>query len=258
MTSSPAATSQSSSPTESPPQPPELRSDWALFLDLDGTLLDLALTPTAVVVPDGLVDVLRRLHGRLNGALAIVTGRPLDDIDRLLAPLVLPVAGNHGASARLPDGSQQALAPVSALPPAWRAEAEAACSQWPGTIVEPKPYSLALHYRLAPDRDREIHALLSRLAAERADDYEILKAHYAFELRPRRADKGLAIERLMELVPFQGRVPVFIGDDVTDESGRAAARRLGGIGLDVAETFDGSAARVREWLAAAAAQSGEA
>ncbi len=235
-----------------------MRSDCALFLDLDGTLLDLALTPTAVVVPEGLVDVLRRLHGWLHGALAIVTGRPLDDIDRLLAPLVLPVAGNHGASARLPDGSHQALAQVSALPSHWIARTQAACSQWPGTIVEPKPYSLALHYRLAPDRGPDVHALLSELAGERADDYEILKAHFAFELRPRHADKGLAIERLMALAPFNGRIPIFIGDDVTDESGRVAARRLGGIGLDVADTFGGSAARVRQWLSAAATQSGEA
>jgi trehalose 6-phosphate phosphatase len=248
MTNRPALESQPPSPPQPPRQPPDLRSDWALFLDFDGTLLDLAPTPTSVVVPDGLVDVLRRLQDRLHGAVAIVTGRPLADIDRLLAPLVLPVAGNHGASARLPDGTQQVLAPVTPLPGDWVTRAQAACAHWPGTIVEPKPYSLALHYRLAPDRGRDLFDLLSRFAGERPDDYEILKAHHAYELRPRHADKGLAIERLMALAPFQGRVPVFIGDDVTDESGWAAARRLGGIGLDVGQSFDGSAARVRQWL----------
>jgi len=228
-----------------------------LFLDLDGTLLDLAPTPTSVVIPDGLVDDLRRLRDRLGGAVAIVTGRPLEDVDRMLAPLRLPVAGNHGASARLPDGTTQTLAPVALLPPDWLPRAQAACTPWPGTLVEPKPYSLALHYRLAPDRERDILDLAAVLAAERPEDYEILKAHYAYELRPRQASKGLALERLMELAPFNGRVPVFIGDDVTDESGREAARRLGGIGLDVAPTFGGSAARVREWLGAGA-RSGEA
>jgi len=243
--------SQQPSSTPAPQQPPDIRSDWALFLDLDGTLLDLAPTPTSVVVPDGLVDTLQRLRDRLGGAVAIVTGRPLEDVDRLLAPLMLPVAGNHGASARLPDGTTQALAPVSLLPPDWRARAQAASTRWPGTLVEPKPYSLALHYRLAPDRERDIFDLAAAFTAERPDDYEILKAHYAYEVRPRQASKGLALERLMELPPFNGRFPVFIGDDVTDESGREAARRLGGIGLDVAPTFDGSAARVRAWLASA-------
>jgi trehalose 6-phosphate phosphatase len=243
-------------PSDNPPadpafRPPDIRPGWALFLDLDGTLIDLAPTPSSVVVPDGLVAVLARLRVRLGGALAIVSGRPVDDVDRLLAPLLLPVAGDHGASARLPDGTRQALAPVAALPRDWPARARGACANWPGTIVEEKPYSLALHYKLAPEHDRDVFDLLRVFAAERAEDYEILKAHHAFELRPRQASKGLAIERLMALAPFAGRYPVFVGDDVTDESGRAAARRLGGLGLDVAETF-GSAARVRQWLASAA------
>jgi trehalose 6-phosphate phosphatase len=236
-------------------RPPDIGADWALFLDLDGTLLDIAPTPTSVSVPDGLVEVLGRLQRQLGGALAIVSGRPLADIDRLLAPLLLPVAGNHGASARLPDGTQQALAAVAALPQDWLERARTACAQWPGTIVEPKPFSLALHFRLAPERKADVRALLESLAAG-CDDYEILPAHFAFELRPRQASKGLAIERLMAMAPFHGRVPVFIGDDVTDESGRAAARRLGGMGLDVALNFGGSAACVRQWLASAAASKG--
>lgn len=240
----------------SPADPPPIADDWALFLDLDGTLLDMALTPTSVVVPEGLVDVLRHLSRRLDGALAIVTGRPLEDIDRLLAPLRLPVAGNHGASGRGPDGTILALAPVAPLPPAWVAEAERVCAPWEGVIVEPKPYSLALHYRLAPAHERDVFDLLERLAAERAEDYEILTAHCAFELRPRLASKGLAVEKLMELPPFRGRFPVFIGDDVTDESGREAARQLGGIGLDVGPSFAGSPARVRAWLTAATTPQG--
>jgi trehalose 6-phosphate phosphatase len=234
--------------------PPAIESDWALFLDFDGTLLDLAPTPSAVVVPDGLREVLSRLRGRLQGALAIVTGRPIEEIDALLAPLILPVAGNHGASARLGDGAPRLLAPVAALPADWVARARAACAGWPGTIVEPKPFSLAVHFRQAPAHGPDVWHLLSDLAADHAADYEVLTAHAAFELRSRHASKALAIERLMALPPFQGRVPVFIGDDVTDESGRAAARRLGGIGLDVAASFAGSAARVRAWLAASVVQ----
>ncbi|HJQ56045.1 MAG TPA: trehalose-phosphatase, partial [Vineibacter sp.] len=136
--------------------PPAIRPDWALFLDLDGTLLDLAPTPSSVTVPDGLREVLARLRERLDGALAIVSGRPVEEIDRLLAPLVLPVAGNHGASARLDDGAQRLLAPVGALPAEWVARVRAACLPWPGTMVELKPYSLALHYRLAPERGRDV------------------------------------------------------------------------------------------------------
>lgn len=234
--------------------PPDIRSDWALFLDLDGTLLDMAPTPSSVVVPDGLPEVLRRLRDRLGGALAIVSGRPIEEIDRLLAPLSLAVAGNHGASARLVDGAQHLLAPIAALPSDWISRARAACAHWPGTVVEPKPYSLALHFRLAPTRSRDVFELLTEFAAERSQDYEVLQAHEAFELRSRHASKALAIERMMALPPFSGRMPVFVGDDVTDESGRAAARRLGGIGLDVAASFAGSAAHVRAWLAAAVEQ----
>lgn len=251
MTDHPARATEPS-PASSLPRPPEIRSDWALFLDLDGTLLDLAPTPSSVVVPDGLVDDLQRLRARLGGAVAIVSGRSIEDVDRLLSPLRLTVAGNHGASARLPDGTTQVLTPVGSLPPTWLPRAHAAAARWPGTLIEPKPYSLALHYRLAPDRERDILDLAAAFAAERPEEYEILKAHYAFELRPRQASKGLALGRLMELPPFSGRFPVFIGDDVTDESGREAARRHGGLGLDVAPIFGGSAARVRTWLAAAA------
>jgi trehalose 6-phosphate phosphatase len=242
-------------PPPSPQQPPAIGSDWALFLDLDGTLLDLAPTPTSVEVPPGLIDVLHRLSARLGGALAIVTGRPLEDIDRLLAPLRLPVAGNHGASARLPDGTTRALAEIAPLPPEWLPHAEETCAAWPGVIVEPKPYSIALHYRQAPERESDILALARELVGGHPD-FEILKAHYAYEVRPRQATKGLAIERLMELAPFRGRVPVFVGDDETDESARAAARHLGGIGLDVAPSFGGSAGRVRQWLASAVAGDG--
>ncbi|MCW5582163.1 MAG: trehalose-phosphatase, partial [Luteimonas sp.] len=133
-----------------PSRPPDIRPDWALFLDLDGTLIDLAPTPSSVVVPDGLVDVLRRLRERLGGALAIISGRPVEEVDHLLAPLRLTVAGNHGASARLPDGTQGLLAAVAAVPEDWIVRARAACARWPGTLVEAKPYSLALHFRQAP------------------------------------------------------------------------------------------------------------
>ncbi|MCW8085625.1 trehalose-phosphatase [Sabulicella glaciei] len=227
---------------------PEIASDWALFLDLDGTLLDIAPRPDAVVVPLGLVDSLRGVAARLGGAAAIVSGRPVSDVDRFLAPLAMPGGFGHGTEIRLPGGAPTPSQAARTVPREWLDRLREAASGWPGVLVEPKPHGVAMHFRLAPEREAEVHGLMQRCASE-CEGYALLPAHMAFELRPTGASKALPVEVLMRHAPFGGRRPVFVGDDVTDEDGMEAARRHGGFGLHVGRDFQGGSAEVRAWLA---------
>jgi trehalose 6-phosphate phosphatase len=229
-------------------QPPEIAPDWALFLDLDGTLLDIAPTPDAVVVPSGLVDSLRGVSARLNSAVAIVSGRPVADVDRFLAPLVMPGGFGHGAEIRLLGGAPTPSEAARTLPGAWLDRLREAASDWPGVIFEPKAHGVALHFRLAPEREADIHRVMQRCAAE-CEGFALLPAHMAFELRPAGANKALPVKVLMRHVPFGGRRPVFVGDDVTDEDGMEEARNHGGLGLHVGRDFRGGPSEVRAWLA---------
>ncbi len=218
----------------------------ALLLDCDGTLLDLAATPDAVVVPDGLVDALRRLRDRLDGALAVVTGRPVAQIELLLGDAPFAVAGEHGAALR-----RSPLAPTEEIalptpPQTWLDQAAAAVAQFPGALLEPKRRGFVLHYRLNPAGA----LLFERMARDFiASDlrFALLPASMAWEVKAVGVDKGTAVTALMAAPPFVGRTPVFIGDDVTDEDGIAAAVALGGIGLRVPTAF-GDAAGVRAWI----------
>jgi trehalose 6-phosphate phosphatase len=227
---------------------PKPESGWALFLDVDGTIIDLAATPDAVTVPPSLVPILSAARKSLDGALAIVSGRTITAIDRIVSPLALPCAGEHGAALRLPDGSFEAAPATCALPPAWRERAEKTVAAWPGVWVENKSCGLALHYRQAPERKGEVLTLAQELAGDGYSGFEVLPAHMVLEIRHRDLNKGAAVHRFMMLPPFCGRLPVFVGDDVTDEDGFAAARAMGGLGLHVASDFDGSTENVRRWL----------
>ncbi|MBS0517637.1 MAG: trehalose-phosphatase [Proteobacteria bacterium] len=232
--------------------PPELKRRSALFLDLDGTLLEIAATPRQVVVPPGLPALLAELHRLLEGALAIVTGRPLSELDELLRPFVSAAAGEHGASLRFDDGSREELPTGSVMPVEWRRELEAAAREWPGVLIEPKPYGLAVHYRLAPEHGDEVWRLVRRLVPSEHPGFRLVPAREAVEIGLRSTSKGHAVERLMARAPFRGRQPIFIGDDFTDEAGMEKARELGGIGLRVADVFGGDPANVRGWLATGA------
>lgn len=225
---------------------PNAARDWALFLDIDGTLLDIAPTPEAVVIPADLPATLEAASAWLGGALAVVSGRPLASIDHLLSPLKLPCAAEHGAVLRLPDGALRQAAP-GPLPDHWSDRVRAAVADWPGVLIDAKPHGLALHYRLAPERENDVRTLLSTLIAEETD-FEILPAKMAFELRHRGMHKGAAVRDFMARSPFEGRRPVFVGDDVTDEDGFAAARDYGGLGLHVHDVFGGAPSQVRAWL----------
>jgi trehalose 6-phosphate phosphatase len=220
----------------------------ALLLDLDGTLLDLAATPESVQVPPSLVDSLLIWRSRLGGALAIITGRPIEQIDALLPDVPTAVAGEHGGAIRhRPDGPiERAFLP--SLPPTWLATAQALADAHPGARLEAKPRGFALHYRAAPQHGPALGAALAALIAPHTNDFALLPAHMAYEIRPRGADKGTAVARLMHRPPFAGRLPVFIGDDITDEDAIAEANRRHGAGLRVAEAF-GTPQAVRQWLA---------
>ena len=212
--------------------PPDLDRTNALFLDLDGTLLEIAPTPESVVVPPNLPGLLASLHGLLGGAVAIVTGRSIGIVDSL----------------RYQDGKVEEMPKGLAVPVAWREALEAAAERWPGVRVEPKAHGVAIHYRLAPERGNDVWRLVRSLVPDDHSWFRLIPAREAVEIGPRAASKGHAVERLMAQAPFQGRRPIFVGDDFTDEAGMEAARKFGGEGLRVAEVFGGDPAAVRAWL----------
>jgi trehalose 6-phosphate phosphatase len=240
---------------------PDRNSRIALFLDVDGTLLDFAERPDEVTVPSGLVADVAAAQAKTDGALALVSGRAIEDLDRLFAPLRLPAAGVHGAELRFaPEDPPFAAPDTEPLPPElWAALAEL-LRDFPGTFVENKRYSYAVHYRQAPGAEVALRArLASLLEAPPRPDIMMLEAHCAFELKARQFDKGRAVAAFLSRPPFQGRTPIFIGDDYTDEAGFAAVSESGGRAYSVGRRFPGvagsfaSPSDVRGWLAAFAA-----
>jgi trehalose 6-phosphate phosphatase len=215
--------------------PPLLPLDRiALFLDLDGTLIEIAPRPGDVLLPPDLLSLLDRLHTRLGGALAVVSGRPLDSIDRLLAPLHLPAVGTHGAELRDAAGAAVQLAgrPLpGTLKDRLNSIAKELQAQWHGVSIEDKTSALAIHYRLAPEAEPALRAAVSGLVLE--DPWQVLAGHCVYEIRAREQNKGAALKTLSRAAHFAGRRPVFVGDDNTDLDGIAAAVALGGHGISV-------------------------
>ena len=218
----------------------------ALLLDLDGTLLDIAPTPDSVQVPQALPATLRTLATRLGGALAIISGRTVAEVDALLNAVPPAVAGEHGGALRRAPGAALERPDLPAAPQAWRDAAQHLVAAHPGALLEHKPRGFVVHYRLTPAAGPALHAALAaRLAGQTA--FDLMAAHMAWEVRPRGADKGTAVAALLRAAPFAGRLPVFIGDDVTDRDAIAAAIAHGGTGMLVADAF-GTPAGVRAWL----------
>lgn len=220
--------------------------NWALFLDLDGTLFDIAATPASVVVPPDLVSDLQGAARALNGAVAIVSGRALADIDRLLDPLRLACGSEHGALIRLPDGTEDNVG--TPVPPSWVEAFKKLQESCPGLLTEVKPHNVVAHFRGAPGYAADVVRLAHELIARDPENFELVEAKMAVEIRRRAVTKARAVHCLMEQSPFKGRVPVFVGDDVTDEDGFEAARRHGGLALHVASSFGGRPQAVRDWL----------
>jgi trehalose 6-phosphate phosphatase len=217
----------------------------ALFLDFDGTLVDIAPQPEAVVVPAGLRDTLERLHQYLGGAAAVISGRPIEQIDSFLLPLVLPAAGVHGAERRNAGGELVLLSthPLELV----EAAAGELAAQHPELRIENKRGSIAVHYRQAPQLEA-LCVQTIQAAVEQSPGLTLLHGKMVVEAKPGGASKGRAIEDFlreppfagrtpvfMQEPPFKGRTPVFIGDDITDEVGFSTVQRLGGMGIKVGE-----------------------
>lgn len=230
---------------------PHLDTRSALFLDFDGTLVDIAPAPDRVVVEPGLVAALGRLAACMGGALGIVSGRPIAEVDRWLSPLVLPVAGIHGAERRAADGRVRRIA-LGALDEV-AAAAERVAARHPGIRVERKGVAVALHYRLAPEHEAQCLAAMADAVA-RDPGLHLMRGKMVVEVLPNGVSKGHAIDAFLAEPPFAGRRPVFLGDDVTDEHGFAAVQRLGGqavkigAGDTVAALRLASPEHVRRWL----------
>ncbi|HWK74996.1 MAG TPA: trehalose-phosphatase [Povalibacter sp.] len=205
----------------------------ALFLDVDGTLLEIAQTPYAVIVPESLKITLDTLSSRLQGALALVSGRSVETLDALFAPYRFPAAGIHGCELR-PAGSAIEYPAVDATQ---LAAARDTLSTWtqrhPGTLLEDKRYALALHYRLRPELETAALDAVLPVLTQLGGVFELQRGKSVYEIRPVGYTKGSAIHSFVRAAPFAGRTPLFIGDDITDESGFEVVNELGGVSVCV-------------------------
>jgi trehalose 6-phosphate phosphatase len=206
----------------------------ACFLDFDGVLVAIADTPGGVIVDPGLPDLLDRLADRTDGALAIVTGRTIEDVDRFLAPARLATAGMHGFEHRLADGDAvEGAAPPPELEEL-RRRLEAYGMFDENVRLEEKRSGLAVHYRAAPDREEEVWAAVGQ-ALEGLESLHAISGKMVVEAKRVGHDKGVAIRKFMAMAPFEGRTPVFLGDDVTDEDGFRVVNDMGGVSIKVGD-----------------------
>jgi trehalose 6-phosphate phosphatase len=239
-----------------PPPPPDLLAGAALFLDFDGTLIELAEAPDAIEVPPRLGLLLGRLRERLGGRLAIVSGRAIADLDRYVSMPGIPFSGSHGLELRLSDGTDVPLHATDGLIEV-RERVRRFADGHDGLLVEEKPAGVALHYRRSPAAERPVADFMEQVAREAA--LVVQRGNMVVELRPAGADKGDAVRALMKLDPFTGSRPVFLGDDLTDEHAFEAVAAMGGAGVLVgpqrataARYRLPSVAAVGDWLEACA------
>ncbi|WP_349655845.1 trehalose-phosphatase [Xanthomonas sp. 10-10] len=237
------------------PSPPLLDDACALFLDVDGTLIDFAHSPEAVRLLPEVREAIGRLSERLQGAIALVSGRPLAQLDALFAPLLLPAAGLHGHELRSDIAARAAMPQdTSDFLHGLHRRAAALTHKHAGVLVEDKGVGVALHWRAQPDAGPDVLAFAQDEIAQ-LPGYRLQPGDHVVEFVPEGSNKGLAVEQLMQTAAFAGRTPVFVGDDLTDEFGFDAANRLGGWSIlvgDRAQTsarfrLDGTAA-VHAWL----------
>jgi trehalose 6-phosphate phosphatase len=237
----------------------------ALLLDVDGTLLDIAATPDGVVVPRPLASTLRDLLARSGGAVALVSGRAIATLDRLFDPLTMPAIGGHGGEMRPSSDGPITERRPALLTARLRRKLHALAGIDPRLLVEDKLHSVAVHYRLALQREdllkREIEAIV---AADHDGEVESLFGKAVIEIKPKHFNKGTAVVELMASAPFAGRTPLFIGDDTTDEAVFAILPELAGRGFSVGREMAGadgvfeSPQAVRAWLARLSGHAGSA
>ncbi len=225
----------------------------AFLLDFDGTLVEIAPTPDSVTVPAGLPGILLALRRLCGDALGVVSGRPVAQIDHFLPGVPFAVAGEHGIAVRHAPDEAVMRASLPGLPAQWLADAERLVAAHPGARVERKQAGFVLHYRGAPDAGpallAEAEALLAR---DGGGHFHVQPAKMAWEIKPHGIDKASAVGLLMQRPPFAGRLPIFIGDDVTDEDGIRGAEALGGLGFRIPTDFPDPGA-LRGWLGRLAA-----
>src|SRR5215208_6037048 len=194
-------------------------SETAILLDIDGTLLDLMPTPREVWVPPGLAKTLNRLLDKTSGAVALVSGRSLNDIDLIFAPEQFPAVGGHGAEMRLSIDSEAVATHAPPMDKELKRRLAAIAKLSPGILLEDKGYSLALHYRLAPHAERAIYEAVSLIRADLPNaPIEVMPGKCVCEIKHSGFTKASGVHELMKREPFKGRRPFFIGDDVTDET----------------------------------------
>jgi trehalose 6-phosphate phosphatase len=238
------------------PPPPSLQ--WCLFLDVDGTLIELTDSPLDTFADPELKTLLGQVAERLGGALALVSGRGIAYLDALFAPLRLPSAGLHGVERRKASGVMHGASFVDGQLTGARAAVNALVQAHPGTSVEDKGRTLAVHFRMAPDREAAVREALTAIAKPLGSNYHIQEGSMVLEIKPRGFTKATAIKAFMAEPPFSGRKPVFIGDDLTDQDGFRMVEDQGGLSIAVGDRVRGqyrleNAAAVRAWLGQLAA-----
>ena len=240
--------------TEEPAAPPLAGCDAAYFLDIDGTLLEIAETPSAVRVDRQLLGLVRDLHQAADGALALISGRRIADIDGLFPGLRLPLAGQHGIERRDAVGGLHVhTAPLAELDEIRYRFREIAAAH-PGVLAEDKGATLALHFRGAPELEPQLRNIVAILLHRLGDTFRLQPGKMVFEIKPAGKDKGTAIAEFLEETPFRGRRPVFLGDDVTDEYGFRVVNGRAGISVKVGPGDSAApwrledVAAVRDWL----------
>jgi trehalose 6-phosphate phosphatase len=239
--------------TAAVPAVPLPTNSWCLFLDVDGTLLELADHPGAVFVDTGLGQLIERLRTAADGAVALVSGRTIADLDRLFGDPTLTLAGLHGCERRDAKGALH-IAPIAIEQLAdVRAGLDRLARRHPGLLIEDKGAGLALHFLRVPHLERELRAEVALLAAPLVPRFALLDGHAVIEVKPAAHTKDTAVTEFMDEAPFRGRMPIFIGDDTTDYGGFAAVRRFDGVPIAVgprvkSEWWLPGPSAVRQWL----------
>jgi len=241
--------------------PPPLAPDQCLFLDVDGTLVEFSDTPSQTLADKNIKALLADVAGRLSGALALVSGREINTMDQLFAPLILPAAGLHGVERRDAAGTLHGASFADGRLNRVRKALALLADSYPGTIIEDKGRNIAVHFRLAPQFGDLLRRSVEAITAPLADSYQLQEGVLMVEIKPRGFSKGTAVAAFMREPPFAGRRPVFIGDDLTDRDGFAAVEALDGMSINVGVRVRGQyqlddVDGVRRWLREFAAPHG--
>jgi trehalose 6-phosphate phosphatase len=236
-----------------PPLPEPGDRHWAWFLDVDGTLIEIARQPDLVSADRALLTLLERLSRACDGAVALISGRSLKQLEAIFDPLKLAAGASHGLELRAPDGSVRRLG--RAFPEDAAARIAAFAAQHEGLLVERKTMSMTVHYRERPQLEGLVLETLQRIHADMDNEFRLLRGKMVVEIVQAAANKGSAIRTFMAMAPFAGRRPVFVGDDVTDEDGFAVVNEMGGISVHIGDRRDSAArwrfastAELRDWL----------